>query len=73
VAITFTHNGDMDGDGFHTALDLGFMIDLLFAGGQFPCPEYIADMNCDGFPDVLDMGWLIDLLFTGGPPSPCGY
>ena len=73
VTITFTQNGDMDGDGFHTALDLGVMIDLLFAGGDYPCPIYVADMNCDGFPDVLDMGWLIDLLFAAGPPSPCGH
>jgi hypothetical protein len=71
VTISFTQNGDMDGDGFHTALDLGFMIDLLFAGGAYPCPEYVADMNCDTFPDVLDLGWLINLLFANGIPSPC--
>ena len=73
VAIWYTQNGDLDGDGFHTALDLGVMIDLLFAGGPYPCPAYVADMNCDTFPDVLDLNWLIDLLFAGGIPSPCGY
>jgi len=73
ITIVYTQNGDMDGDGFHTALDLGHLIDYVFAGGAAPCPPYVADMNCDGFPDALDLGWLIDLLFAGGPPSPCGY
>jgi len=73
VEIVFTQNGDLDGDGFHTALDLGIMIDVLFAGAPPPCPESLADMNCDGFPDALDLGWLIDFLFAGGPPSPCGH
>ena len=71
VTITYTQNGDMDGDGFHTALDLGRLIDMLFAGGDPPCPGYVADFNCDGFPDALDLGWLIDYLFAGGPFSPC--
>lgn len=71
VTITYTQNGDMDGDGFHTALDLGRLIDMLFAGADPPCPPYVADFNCDGFPDALDLGWLIDYLFAGGPFSPC--
>jgi len=71
VTIAITQRGDMDADGYFTALDLGVLIDLLFAGGPNPCPEYIADMDCSGYPDVLDLGWLIDFLFAGGPPSPC--
>lgn len=73
VTIVYTQNGDLDGDGFHTALDLGRLIDYLFAGASAPCPAYVADMNCDDFPDVLDLGWLIDFLFAGGIPSPCSH
>jgi hypothetical protein len=74
VAITYTQNGDMDGDGFHTALDIGDMIDALFAGGSLGCPPYVSDMDCDGFTTVLDLSWLIDYMFMGGPaPMPCSW
>jgi len=66
--------GDFDDDGFLTALDLGDMIDALFAGGSDPqdplCPASRADIDCDGFATALDLGNLIDHLFAGGP-GPC--
>jgi hypothetical protein len=73
VSISWTDRGDMDGNDFIDALDLGVMIDQLFANGPTPCPEYVTDMNCDDSPDVLDLGWLIDYIFANGPPSPCNY
>jgi hypothetical protein len=66
--------GDYDADAFLTALDLGALIDVLFAG--FPeitdpgCPTSRGDLDCDGFPTALDLGELIDHLFAGGAP-PC--
>jgi hypothetical protein len=68
---------DYDEDGFHTALDLGFMIDALFAGGTNPhdptCPTSRSDFDNDGFPTALDLGNFIDALFAGGsaPVDPC--
>jgi hypothetical protein len=68
---------DFDDDGFLTALDLGEMIDILFAGHddlQDPlCPSPRADFDCDGFSTALDLGALIDHLFAGGtePCDPC--
>jgi hypothetical protein len=68
------YQSDFDEDGFITALDLGAMIDILFAGAegiQDPgCPTSRADFDNNGFPDALDLGLLIDHLFVGGPP-PC--
>jgi hypothetical protein len=65
---------DYDNDGFLTALDLGLLIDVLFAGGtdirDSTCPASRGDFDCDGFPMALDVGGLIDHLFTGGDP-PC--
>jgi hypothetical protein len=65
---------DYDADGFLTALDLGGLIDVLFAGRpeeQDPqCPSGRGDFDCDGFPTALDLSGLIDHLFAGGPP-PC--
>jgi hypothetical protein len=71
------HQGDIDADGFVTALDLGFMIDILFAGFTAirdpDCPTVRADFDCDNFATALDLGALIDHLFVGGPPAcdPC--
>ena len=68
------HQCDYDEDLFLTALDLGALIDVLFAGRpeeQDPdCPNTRGDFDCDGFPTALDLGGLIDHLFAGGPP-PC--
>lgn len=71
------NQADYDGDGFLTALDLGNMIDVLFAGKpdiQDPaCSTSREDVDCDGFATALDLGKLIDHLFAGGDPpcNPC--
>ena len=65
---------DFDEDGFITAIDLGVLIDILFAGAVDPqdplCPGTRGDFDCDGFTTALDLGGLIDHLFAGCPP-PC--
>jgi hypothetical protein len=64
--------GDLDADGFITALDLGALIDVLFAGAEVPVPpDARADLNCDGFPDALDLAMIIDHLFAGQPAPEC--
>jgi hypothetical protein len=69
--------GDFDEDTFITALDLGTLIDILFAGDpdvQDPdCPVSRGDFDCDGFTTALDLGDVIDYLFASaaGPCLPC--
>ncbi len=64
--------GDLDDDGFITALDLAALIDVLFAGAPIPVPPpERADLNCDGFPDALDLAVMIDHLFAGQPEPVC--
>jgi PKD repeat protein len=69
---------DFDFDGFVTALDLGEMIDILYAGAedvQHPeCPMPRADFDCDTFSTSLDLTGIIDYLFASGagPCDPCG-
>lgn len=71
------HQGDFDADGFLTALDVGALIDVLFAGRtdvRDPgCPSTRADFDCDGFATAMDLGVFIDHLFAGGslPCDPC--
>ena len=68
---------DFDGDGFLTALDLGLLIDILFAGApditDGSCPHPRGDFDCDSFTTTLDLSGLIDYLFAGGgaPCNPC--
>ncbi|MFH1977847.1 MAG: dockerin type I domain-containing protein [Candidatus Aenigmatarchaeota archaeon] len=65
--------GDVDASGFIDALDLGYLIDYLFAGGAEPIPVESGDINGDGQIDALDLGWLIDILFAGAEnPNDCG-
>lgn len=77
VSCNCPYQGDYDADGFLTALDLGHMIDVLFAGKidiQDPaCPTPRMDFDNDGFETALDLGKLIDYLFAGAlpPPDPC--
>jgi hypothetical protein len=65
---------DFDGDRYPTALDLGSLIDILFAGApdiqDNTCPDTRADFDCDGFATALDLGGLVDYLFAGSSP-PC--
>jgi hypothetical protein len=71
------HQCDYDGDNFLTGLDLGLLIDVLFAGHpeiQDPgFPTSRGDFDCDQMPTALDLGGLIDHLFAGGHPpcAPC--
>jgi len=74
LACDCPFQADFDGDNFVTALDLGSIIDLLFAGAtdiQDPtCPSTRSDFDCDGFATALDLSGLVDYLFAGGNP-PC--
>lgn len=69
--------GDYDADGFITAIDLGNLIDVLFAGKPDItdpiCLTSRCDFDCDAFATSLDLSKMIDHLFAGGagPCEPC--
>jgi hypothetical protein len=68
------HQGDIEPDGFLTALDLSGIISALFESGPNPqdpcCPTVRLDFDCDGFVTSLDLSVIIDHLFAGGT-GPC--
>ena len=68
------NQAEYDNDGFPTALDLGWMIDIVFGGvpevHDPGCPVSRGDFDFDGFPTALDVAWMIDYVFGGGP-EPC--
>lgn len=62
--------GESGGDGYADALDIGYMIDLVFFGGTpdlwWPtCPVSRGDVNCSGAVDATDLSILIDHVFFG--------
>ncbi len=66
--------GDFNGDGNDAnILDLTYVVDRIFRGGnESICPEE-ADINGDGDPsNILDLTFIVDFIFRGGPPGgPC--
>jgi hypothetical protein len=70
---------DFDEDSFLTALDLGDLIDILFAGDPDiidpSCTTPRGDFDCNSFTTSLDLAGLIDHLFVGGPGpcDPCSF
>lgn len=74
LACDCPYQSDFDADSYATPLDLGSLIDILFAGASDvhdpTCPGTRADFDCDGFPTAMDLGGLVDYLFAGGDP-PC--
>jgi hypothetical protein len=73
-ACSCPYQTDFDEDGFVTAVDLGWFVEILFRGIPEPhdptCPLSRMDFDCNGFSDAVDLADLIDYLFAGGDP-PC--
>ncbi len=68
------NRGDANGDGNDAnVLDLTFIVDRIFRGGDpASCPDE-ADLNGDGTStNILDLTFIVDRIFRGGPPAgPC--
>ncbi len=68
------HQSDFDTSGFHDAVDLNALINIVFFNGtdiqDSQCPAFRSDFNCDGVPDAVDLNDLINFLFFNGP-LPC--
>ncbi|MCH7948410.1 MAG: CHRD domain-containing protein, partial [candidate division Zixibacteria bacterium] len=68
------NRGDINGDGTDSnILDLTFIVDFIFRGGDPADCSNEADFNGDGTPsNILDLTFIVDFIFRGGPPTgPC--
>ena len=74
AALQCPHQGDIEPDGFETAVDLSAIIGILYEGDEnvkdLCCPTNRFDLDCDGFVTSLDLSVMIDHLYSGGP-GPC--
>ena len=70
--ITIRVPGDANGDGVVNPVDLIFLANYLYGGGDPPDPLWLGDENCDGSVDNADLMYLGNYLYAGGPaPVPC--
>ncbi len=62
--------GDLNGDNVvGNIVDLNFLINRIFRGGQPSDPPQAADLNCDhNNGNILDLNKLINRIFRGGSP-----
>ena len=64
--------GDFNGDGTLSLMDIIYLINYLYKGGQAPRPTLDAgDLDCSGDVNLLDVMYLINYLFRGGPAPGC--
>lgn len=65
-------NVDGDLDDLCNIVDLVYLVDHLFGGGEEPQCMEEADVNADGVVNIVDLTYLVAYLFGGGPPpEPC--
>ncbi len=63
-------NGDADRNGTVNILDIIYLIDYKFKGGEVPDPLGAGDADCNLVVNIIDIIYLIDYKFKNGP-EPC--
>jgi len=62
--------GDINSDASIDILDVTFLINFLYKGGQAPQDEAVCDVDLSGAVNLLDAAYLIRYLYSSGP-EPC--
>jgi outer membrane protein assembly factor BamB len=63
--------GDVNSSGTINILDITFLINYVYKGGQAPDPLESGDVNGNGVVNLLDITYLINFVYKGGPAPHC--
>ncbi len=63
--------GDANDNGETNILDITYLVDFLYSGGEAPNPENAGDANGDDNLNILDITYLIAYLYQFGPAAVC--
>lgn len=64
--------GDVNNDGETNVVDVIFLVQYAFKGGERPHPVWLSgDVNCNDTINVVDIVTLINYVFRGGPQPTC--
>nr|MBN2277597.1 hypothetical protein [candidate division Zixibacteria bacterium] len=63
-------NGDANCSGTYNILDVTYIINYLYRGGESPLSPEGCDCNCTGSCDILDAAFLVNYLYKSGN-APC--
>lgn len=70
--MTVLYKGDSNFDGSISILDLTYLVDFIFRGGEEPIPiKEAGDFNCDISTNILDLTSIVDYIFRGGSLPLC--
>jgi hypothetical protein len=62
--------GDANGDQMLNMLDIMYIINYLYKGGNEPAQMDAADTNADLIINLMDASYLVNFFYLGGPPPP---
>jgi len=65
-----TMRGDANTDNQLNLLDILYIIDYLYEGGEPPASTEAADANYDGSINLMDGTYLVNYFYKSGPPPP---
>ncbi len=68
IEVTPIMRGDANHDGMINILDVTYLINFLYKGGNPPFNSVEGDANSDGRINALDVTFLINYLYKHGPP-----
>ncbi len=72
LLINTVRPGDASGDGKVNILDIVYLINHKYKGGQEPTPPAVGDVNVDCDLNILDIAYLINYKYKSGPTPEYG-
>jgi len=73
-ALLAVSRGDANNDGNIDMLDVTYIIDYCYKGGDPPTPDILmGDASGNALVNILDVTYIVNYLYEGGPPPPISF